>query len=711
MSLDFYVRIIGKDQTGPAVRSAKKNFEGLGRDARGRFVGGGGGSRGTRRGGGLFGNSAAELAIAAQGIDELSRKSRTALVAPLSAYMDFEAQLDAVSARLSGSPKEIADGMALIEKRALEVGKDVKGATALQGAGAAEFLAQAGWSPAEIDAALVPMAKFSKAMRTDLSTTADIVSDVAGQFGIPATEVAENLGRMTKGINMANMDLRTFFEAAKFGGPVMAALGNDLSDSLAIFGALANVGLKGSLGGTTVRSLTRVLEPRGKRGRQAAEELGVSRDDLVEKGIEKDGRIDIPKLFQEIARTVDEKGMGGTDSLRALKDLFGQESLAGTASLLALEIQALGQKVPEEIAKAAAEGGADLKEKKSLTQLDEEIRGAGVTDLEDAYARATGNTKSSVEELKAGLEDLAITAGKELAPVVVDLLPDLKEGVTDLAAWAKANGDVVRAIGKGLGVIAVLGPAITPLVLSLSALKTVVSVGSGGAGLVKGILGAARALDGKTGLVAGLGKLGVVGAAATAVIWGGIQAYDALVARGEVLEKQKEIAADEKLTDTYQKGEFRSAVAGLSEEELRAELGASTKLEDGSWSRGTEGQVIGATRSKEPGFLARWLGAESTVVQTGRARQEVLQEAVNRGVATDAQRAELIAGTVQTTLAKLGVTREENVQKVIQQELAKANLTFNVHVKKDGRVEVVASSDSGKVNTTQQLDTGVVAGS
>ncbi|MCA9692090.1 MAG: hypothetical protein KC636_20980, partial [Myxococcales bacterium] len=144
MSLDFYVRIIGKDQTGPAVRSAKKNFEGLGRDAKGRFVGGGGalgGSRGRRRGGGLFGNSAAELAIAAQGIDELSRKSRTALVAPLSAYMDFEAQLDAVSARLSGSPKEIADGMALIEKRALEVGKDVKGATALQGAGAAEFLA------------------------------------------------------------------------------------------------------------------------------------------------------------------------------------------------------------------------------------------------------------------------------------------------------------------------------------------------------------------------------------------------------------------------------------------------------------------------------------------------------------------------------------------------------------------------------------------
>ena len=50
MSLDFYVRIIGKDQTGPAVSSAKKNFDRL-RDAKGRFVAGAGGVGGGGRAG------------------------------------------------------------------------------------------------------------------------------------------------------------------------------------------------------------------------------------------------------------------------------------------------------------------------------------------------------------------------------------------------------------------------------------------------------------------------------------------------------------------------------------------------------------------------------------------------------------------------------------------------------------------------------------
>ena len=107
----------------------------------------------------------------------------------------------------------------------------------------------------------------------------------------PADQIAENLGKMTVGINMANMNLRTFFEAAKFGGPVIDKLGGDISDATALFGALANVGIKGSLGGTAVRSLTRVLIPKGKKGRRAARVLGVTKGQLTRKGIEEDGRM------------------------------------------------------------------------------------------------------------------------------------------------------------------------------------------------------------------------------------------------------------------------------------------------------------------------------------------------------------------------------------------------------------------------------------
>ena len=707
MALDFFVRIIGKDQTGPAVSSAKKNFDRL-RDARGRFVGGAGGGGGGRKGRGFFGRGVgADLTIAAQGIDELSRKSRAAALAPLTAYMDVEAQLDAVEARLAGPPEKIAAGMEKIKARALQVGKDVKGATSLQAAGAAEFLAQAGWSPEQIDASLVPIAKFSKAMRTDLDTTADIVSDVAGQFQIPADEVAGNLGRMTRGINMANMDLRTFFEAAKFGGPVMKALGNDLSDTTAIFGALANVGIKGSLGGTTVKSLTRVLDPRGDKGKAAARRLGVSRRQLKKKGIEKDGRIDVPLLFQEIARTVDKKGMGGTDALRNLKDLFGLEPLAGTASLLALEMQALGKNIPAEIAKAAEEGGAKTQGAKSLTQLSAEIRKADVTDLEAAYDKATGNLKSDVEGLSAELQEFSREVGEAWAPAVKELLPGIKENVIGLADWAKNNKDLVISIGKVLGVIAVSGPVITPVVLGLTAVKTVLSLIGGTSGVA---MKAAKALGGEKGLAVGVTRLGAVATTAAIGIWAAVRAFEAWEAKKEHRAAAARIGTTEAASSSFQKNELRSTVRGLSDEQLLKQL-ADTK-----------GQVIGATREGGPKdamgyFLANiGLGTSASVVNTGRAREEALLELADRasegrGQITDAQRAELLVGAAQRRLAERGITDQERVEATAARVLKMFKIDVDMHVTKDGRVIIDASSTDANVTTTQQLDTGVVAGS
>lgn len=722
--MDFFVRIIAKDETGAATRSAKRNIKSL-RDERGRFVAGAAGGRSGRGRGGALGFGG-DLALSAQAMDDFSRRARTALLVPLKLQANYEASLDAVGARLTGSEEEIAASLKKIDEASRSVGLNVRGVTSTEGTGIAEFLAQAGWSPDDIAKSQEPIAKFAKAMKTDVVRTSDVVSDVMGQFNIPANQLETTLGRLTVGINSANLDLLTFFEAAKQGGPVMSTLGNDISDAVTVFGALANVGIKGSLGGTTVKSMVRVLDPRGKRGKQAARALGVSRRDLLRKGIERDGKLDIPVMLREMAKTAVAKDMKGTEVLRNLKGLTGQESLAGMSALMAVEFQALGQKIPKELAKEAAKAGVtsdQLNKAKSLNEIGDQVRAAGVKELEKAYNQATDNLKGSTEELMANLEETGRVIGEELSPVVRELLPPIKDAVVSVASWAKENPETVRTIGKVVGAFAVIGPVLTPVVLGLSVLKTSLGLIGGAGGLA---MKAATAL-GASGLGGSLkplvGKAGTLMLAAGAfyaIRDGALELINAGKEAASLRQQKADIRTNIDAARANESGALRKSIAGRSTAELNAFLSGQGIIgEDGKamlQRAGTRSVTARFEKSTE-GAIGRLFGGGplSTVHFEGGAREQALRELISRGKATDLQRAEIVAFDAQRKVLKdaEGSRPEDHriqskVQAEVSRALATAKLDVELRVDKKGRIEVSAASSDVNVSTTQELDTGAV---
>lgn len=716
--MKFFIDIISRFKDA-GVKAAGREVRGLQRE----FLPGQG-----RRGRGGFGG-AADMALAAQGIEDLSRKSRAGLGIIFNAYGDYEAGLDAVEARFQGTASEIAAGMMKIDERAKLVGKDIKGTSAIQALGAAEFMATAGWSGPDIDKALTPMAKFSKAMGQDLGRTADVVSDVMGQFDIGVGQLPKTLGQLTVGINSANMDLNTFFEAAKQGGPVIKALGGDLAEFTAITGALANVGIKGSLAGTAQKGMLRILDPRGKKGRQAAERLGLGQRDLKRKGVvRQDGSFSASKMFAEMAKDAISKGRGGVDLLRDLTRAFGREALPSVAALLAIEMKAQGAKMPKELLDKAAAGGVDVEKVEGAKTLGERaaaIRAAGAKELNTAYAKKVSNAKASVEALKSELSDLAIVAGGQLAPLVEEMIPELKAGAAGLGEWITNNKETVKSIFRVVGVLAVLGPVLTPVILGLATLKTAMALLGGAGGLAMQAANAlgASGLGGQLkGLVGKGGTLLMAAAAFYSIRDGALSLIEAGKEAHSLAAHKEDVKANITESRKFESTDLRKSLAKRSTDELNAFLaGQGLVGEDGKRMHQKAGSrsVTARLEKSTEGSFGRFFGAGagSTLHYEGGAAEQALRELIARGDATDLQRAKIVAfDTQRKVLGDAEGSRPEDhriqskVEAEVSKALAGAKLQVDLRVDKKGRIEVSAQSSDANVATTQTLDTGLVQG-
>ena len=424
----------------------------------------------------------------------------TAAGAAIQTGMQFDASMSNVYGLMSSLNLSQAQ-MDALRDTAREMGATTK-FSASEAADAMGYMALAGWDDAQVIAGIPGVLNLAAAANMDLAKASDIVTDTMTPFGMAAERAGEAADVFAYAQANSNTTVEALGEAMKYAAPTADAFGMTLQDTAAAMGVLANAGIKGSQGGTTLNAMLRDMKKNAKNGAIA---IGKTKVALTNA----DGSY---RSYAAIIRDIDKATSSMTASQRdaALGAIFGDESLKGILATL--------------------KQGPD-----ALDAMTEGMYACGGA-AEDMAATMGDNLKGDLAILESGAQDMAIALSDWLMPAARGVV----QGVTDLIGRFNALDDGTKNTIFRIGAMAA---AAGPLLLNGGKVLTLLS---GVNPLVVG-LGAAAALaythsDALQGMVAKLGD-GVTafgaalesGAGFTAAFSAGLTAAFGEEAAGKVL--------------------------------------------------------------------------------------------------------------------------------------------------------------------------------
>ena len=335
----------------------------------------------------------------------------------------FDKSMSKVSA-ISGATGKDLDKL---RDKAKEMGAKTK-FSATESAEAFTYMAMAGWDTTSMVDGIDGIMSLAAADGLDLATTSDIVTDSLTAFGLSAKDSSHFADVMAKAGSSANTNVSLLGESFKYCAPVCGSLGYSAEDTAIALGLMANAGIKGSQGGTTLRAaLTKLIKPTTDAA-QLMDEYGLSMTNS-------DGSM---KSLGEVMGMLRTKlgGLSKAQQAQAAAILFGQESMSGMLAII-----------------NASDSDFD-----NLTASIYDADGAAQSMSETMLDNLSGQ----LTLLKSALEGLAISIGEILMPYVrqfvewlqkvVDkfnaMSPAEKEQVVKLGLLAAAIGPVLLAFGK-----------------------------------------------------------------------------------------------------------------------------------------------------------------------------------------------------------------------------------------------------------------------
>lgn len=370
---------------------------------------------------------------------------------------DFESAMSKVSA-ISGATGSDLDAL---NQKAQEMGAKTK-FSATESAEAFTYMAMAGWKTEDMLQGIDGIMALAAADGLDLATTSDIVTDALTAFGLSASDSGHFADVLAKAASNANTNVTLLGESFKYAAPVAGALGYSAEDTAIALGLMANAGIKGSQGGTALRSsLSRLIKPTDDAA-ALMEKYGLSMTNA-------DGSMKSLGQVMDMLRN----NMGDlteAEQAQAAATLFGQEAMSGMLSII-----------------NASDADYD-----KLTSAIYDADGAAQS-MADTMLN---NLSGQLTLLKSALEGLAIQIGSILMPYIKqfvtwlqnlvqklqELSPEQKEQIVKWAAIVAAIGPVIAIVGKlitGVGnIITVFGKlkaAIPAVKAGLVAVKTAIA--------------------------------------------------------------------------------------------------------------------------------------------------------------------------------------------------------------------------------------------
>ena len=404
-------------------------------------------------------------ALAAAGLARGIKAITDSLGEASQASMDFEAKMSMLEAILGASGEE----MGLLSAKAREMGRTTV-FSASEIADSFKYMAVAGVGPSRMLESLNGIINLAQGSGLQLARTAEIVADSLEGFGLAAKDTDHFANVLAATTNVANVEVNQLGETLKYVAPSAAALGYSVEEVAVALGLMANVGVKSSQAGTTLREAFRRLVDPPKKAREAMEEYQI----VV---ANQDGTM---KPFAETLEILKDKlgKLSDQEKNTAISAIFGANALSGMLSVL----------------NATDEQLSDVAE--AIYNADDAFRGLGVA--AGMAKTATDNVQSKFKILENSTNDLKIAIGDQLNPE----LAKLADTGTNATKWAgdfvKANPELVKFVailvavaGGFMGIVA----AIALVKAAWTALNITMSASAWG-GVIAAIVGVTAALYG-----------------------------------------------------------------------------------------------------------------------------------------------------------------------------------------------------------------------
>lgn len=379
----------------------------------------------------------ARLKAFARAADELSGKflrGGLTIAAPLALstkiFADFTDAISQVRAVTGATAAEFAR----LEAEAKRLGATTS-YTAAQVASLMVELGRAGFLPDQINEMTGAVLNLARATGTDATRSSGIMAATIRQFGLAAEDATRVADVLTVTANKSFNTVETLGESLKYAGPVAADFNLSLEDTLALLGALGNVGIQGSNAGTALRRLLTIT------GAEAERLKGIFGVEFVDAA---DNARPLVDVLDEVAQATQDLGTAARS--QKFNEAFG---LLGITSASAISKSGVAVRALREELDNASGAAA-----RTAEQMDDNLGG-------------------SFRMLLSAAEGLAIEIGEALSPNIREVADWLQRFAASAGEWVARNAQVIVTIG-GIGAgLLTLAAAFKVAAVAASALHTI----------------------------------------------------------------------------------------------------------------------------------------------------------------------------------------------------------------------------------------------
>ena len=343
---------------------------------------------------------------------------------------DFDSAMSKVAA-VSGATD---DDLQALRDKAREMGAKTK-FSASEAAEAMNYMAMAGWKTNDMLSGIDGIMNLAAASGEDLATTSDIVTDALTAFGLTAADSGHFADVLAATSSNANTNVSMLGESFKYCAPIAGALGFSCEDTAEALGLMANAGIKSTQSGTSMRSIMTALSGDVKFCSAAFGEMEIATSNS-------DGSMrSLSDILADCRVAFDQ--MSESEKASAAETLVGKNAMSGFLALM--------NAAPADIDK-----------------LSSAIANCDGTSLSMAETMQD-NLAGQLTILKSQLEELAISFGEILMPVIREMITKIQGFVDKLNALDPATKQTILKIG-------LMAAALGPLLIVIG--KTISSIGS-----------------------------------------------------------------------------------------------------------------------------------------------------------------------------------------------------------------------------------------
>ena len=361
---------------------------------------------------------------------------------------------------------KIAGATIAEQREMLQLAKDVNEITPLTASDVASgqrYLAMAGNKFDAIKEMIGPASKLASIFTMPVGQkggVADLITNIMSMYQIPMGEAARVTDDLYTAVTNANISLTDLAQSISYAGADMATAGVDLRQTAAAIGVLGDMGIQGSMAGTSLANMIRYLQlslvNQKKKGYNALADLGLSPDEFFDA---QGNLIDLYTIYQKFAKAAVD--LPSRIETPTFFNIFGVRGNRGMLPVL------------RDIASGRDKMG------KILATYDQNI--GAVNRLNEERLKTDAGV---IDQFESSIENLTVTAGAALGRIFTPVLNvgnSIIKVINSISeTWVGSFGLRVAATGVVVGTIVAGFNTVRGIIRSVGYLQTIATASTEG---------------------------------------------------------------------------------------------------------------------------------------------------------------------------------------------------------------------------------------